>query len=187
VDRVPYGLGPQFGSKTCAPCPTNRKYEQNPVPTIPCLCMLPLGVGIRLKSPGISDFRPYKEALEIDLRSAALDVGFSQLYIERYLWEPGPRLSMHFKLFPRETTLFNVSEVLRLRKLFAGWSFYQMFLVHTSFSTSRLLHIQKVCGIYFCSKVRISSGHNILPEFFLRYNITQRSYCRIIDFSLWVK
>jgi hypothetical protein len=83
--------------------------------------MLPLGVGIRLKSPGISDFRPYKEALEIDLRSAALDVGFSQLYIERYLWEPGPRLSMHFKLFPRETTLFNVSEVLRLRKLFAGW------------------------------------------------------------------
>ena len=81
---------------------------------------MPLGVGFRLKSPAISDFLPYKEAFENDLTSL-LELRVYQLYIERYIREPGPRLNMHLKLFPNNTNLFNMAEVLRLREVLAGW------------------------------------------------------------------
>jgi hypothetical protein len=81
---------------------------------------VPLGVGFRLKSPGISDFRSYKEAFEIDSTSL-LSLSIYQLYIEQYIWEAGPRLNMHLKLFPNNTSLFTMSEVMRLRELLAGW------------------------------------------------------------------
>ncbi|KAL6616302.1 hypothetical protein ACP70R_038572 [Stipagrostis hirtigluma subsp. patula] len=118
VNEAPSGA-PQ-PSINCAPCPTDKNYEYNPSSPIPCFCAVPLGVGFRLKSPGISDFRPYKEAFEMDLTSL-LDLRVYQLYIERYIWETGPRLNMHLKLFPSNTSLFNISEVVRLRELLAGW------------------------------------------------------------------
>ncbi|KAL6606157.1 hypothetical protein ACP70R_041810 [Stipagrostis hirtigluma subsp. patula] len=104
----------------CDPCPTDGNHEYNPSSPIPCSCAVPLGVGFRLKSPGISDFPPYKEAFGIDLTSR-LDLLVYQLYIERYIWEAGPRLNMHLKLFPSKTNLFNASEVVRLRQLLAEW------------------------------------------------------------------
>ncbi|CAO2182523.1 unnamed protein product [Urochloa humidicola] len=104
----------------CTPCPTNKNYEYNPASPIPCLCAVPLGVGFRLKSPGISDFLPYKEAFETDLTSL-LELSVYQLYIERFMWETGPRLNTHLKLFPNNTDLFSMDEVVRLRQVLAGW------------------------------------------------------------------
>ncbi|CAM0883075.1 unnamed protein product [Alopecurus aequalis] len=104
----------------CVACPTDKNYDYNPSSPIPCFCAVPLGVGFRLKSPGISDFRSYKEAFEIDATSL-LGLSVYQLYIEEYIWEAGPRLNMHLKLFPNNTSLFTMSEVARLRELLAGW------------------------------------------------------------------
>jgi hypothetical protein len=81
---------------------------------------VPLGVGFRLKSPGISDFRPYKEDFQKNLAHLLVLADY-QIYMERYIWEVGPRLNMHLKLFPNNTNLFNTSEVVRLRHLLAGW------------------------------------------------------------------
>ncbi|ONM36851.1 Leucine-rich repeat protein kinase family protein [Zea mays] len=117
VTDAPSGEGKQV-STTCFPCPTN--FEYNPSSPIPCFCAAPLGVGFRLKSPGISDFRPYKEAFENDLTSL-LELRVYQLYIERYIWEAGPRLNTHLKLFPNNTNLFDMAEVVRLREVLAGW------------------------------------------------------------------
>ncbi|KAJ6831708.1 putative LRR receptor-like serine/threonine-protein kinase [Iris pallida] len=104
----------------CYPCPTDLSFEYNPLSPIPCLCAVPLGVGIRLKSPAISDFRPYIDDFEINLTSL-LNLYLYQLYFDIFIWENGPRLRMYLKLFPSNSSLFNVSEVLRLRQKFTGW------------------------------------------------------------------
>jgi len=105
---------------SCQPCPTDKNYEYNPSSPIPCFCAVPLGVGLRLKSPGITDFRPYEDAFEINLTSL-LQLFLYQLNIESYIWEVGPRLNMHMKLFPSNSSLFNISEIVRLRHILAGW------------------------------------------------------------------
>lgn len=47
-----------------------------------------------------------------------------QLHIDSFFWEEGPRLRMHFKLFPTYNNhTFNTSEVLRIRGIFASWDF----------------------------------------------------------------
>ncbi|OEL32774.1 putative LRR receptor-like serine/threonine-protein kinase [Dichanthelium oligosanthes] len=104
----------------CQPCPTDKNYEYNPSSPIPCFCAVPLGVGLRLKSPGITDFRPYEDAFEINLTSL-LQLFIYQLNIDHYIWEVGPRLNMHMKLFPSNASLFNISEIVRLRHVLAGW------------------------------------------------------------------
>ncbi|KAM3333338.1 hypothetical protein ACQJBY_028432 [Aegilops geniculata] len=119
VNEAPSGHGPQVNID-CASCPTDKNHEYNPLSPIPCICLVPLGVGFRLKSPGISDFHSYKKAFEMDSTSV-LDLSLYQLYIERYTWEAGPRLNLHLKLFPNNTNLFTMSEVMRLRQLLAGW------------------------------------------------------------------
>jgi hypothetical protein len=114
-------LKPEQNSKlNCGPCPTDRNYEYNPSSPIPCFCAVPLGVGLRLKSPGITDFFPYEDAFDINLTSL-LQLFLYQLNIDQYVWEVGPRLKMHMKLFPSNTSLFNISEVVRLRHVLAGW------------------------------------------------------------------
>uniref|UniRef100_A0A0A9GJ58 non-specific serine/threonine protein kinase n=1 Tax=Arundo donax TaxID=35708 RepID=A0A0A9GJ58_ARUDO len=110
----------QGSNLICAPCPTDKNYKYNPSSPIPCFCAVPLGVGLRLKSPGITDFRPYEDAFEINL-TYLLQLFRYQLSIEQYIWEVGPRLNMHMKLFPSNTSLFNMSEVVRLRHVLAGW------------------------------------------------------------------
>lgn len=104
----------------CGACPTEKNYEYNPSFSDQCFCAVPLGVGLRLKSPGVRDFHPYENAFKIDLTSL-LQLFPYQLYIENYIWEVGPRLNMHLKLFPSNTSLFNMSEVVRLRHVLAGW------------------------------------------------------------------
>ncbi|KAJ4751070.1 Leucine-rich repeat protein kinase family protein [Rhynchospora pubera] len=107
-------------SVNCQPCPTDRNYEYNPSSTLTCFCAVPLGIGMRLKSPGISDFRPYVTAFEKDL-TGLLNLYVYQLYIEHYIWETGPRLNMQLKLFPSNTSLFSVNEIIRVRRMLAGW------------------------------------------------------------------
>uniref|UniRef100_A0A0D9WHS9 non-specific serine/threonine protein kinase n=1 Tax=Leersia perrieri TaxID=77586 RepID=A0A0D9WHS9_9ORYZ len=98
----------------CGACPTDKNYEYNPSLPDQCFCVVPLGVGLRLKSPGLKDFHPYEDAFKIDLFTY-------QLYVENYIWEVGPRLNMHLKLFPSNMSTFNMSEVVRLRHVLAGW------------------------------------------------------------------
>lgn len=105
---------------SCQPCPADKNYEYNPSSPLTCFCAVPLGVGLRLKSPGITDFRPYEDDFEINLTSL-LQLFRYQLSIERYIWEVGPRLNMHMKLFPSNSSLFNISEIVRLRHVLAGW------------------------------------------------------------------
>uniref|UniRef100_A0A0E0C9H6 non-specific serine/threonine protein kinase n=1 Tax=Oryza meridionalis TaxID=40149 RepID=A0A0E0C9H6_9ORYZ len=119
VTEAPSGQGSQVRIN-CSPCPTDKNYEYNPSSPLPCFCAVPLGVGFRLKSPGISDFRPYKEDFQKNLAHLLVLADY-QIYMERYIWEVGPRLNMHLKLFPNNTNLFNTSEVVRLRHLLAGW------------------------------------------------------------------
>uniref|UniRef100_A0A0D9WHS4 non-specific serine/threonine protein kinase n=4 Tax=Leersia perrieri TaxID=77586 RepID=A0A0D9WHS4_9ORYZ len=104
----------------CGACPTDKNYEYNPSLPDQCFCVVPLGVGLRLKSPGLKDFHPYEDAFKIDVTSL-LQLFTYQLYVENYIWEVGPRLNMHLKLFPSNMSTFNMSEVVRLRHVLAGW------------------------------------------------------------------
>ncbi|XP_026658440.2 probable LRR receptor-like serine/threonine-protein kinase At1g06840 isoform X2 [Phoenix dactylifera] len=113
--------GSLTNSKTsCNPCSTDSDFEINPSSPYPCFCAAPLKVGYRLKSPGLSDFRPYVYDFEEYLTSG-LRLSLSQLYIASFLWEEGPRLRMYLKLFPNNTNLFTASEVRRIRSMFTGW------------------------------------------------------------------
>ncbi|KAL5202544.1 hypothetical protein ABZP36_013496 [Zizania latifolia] len=100
-------------------CGGGCPYEYNPSFPGECFCVVPLGVGLRLKSPGITDFRPYESDLKIYITSV-LQLLHYQLYIESYIWEVGPRLNMQLKIFPSDTR-FNKSEVVRLRHALAAW------------------------------------------------------------------
>ncbi|XP_074581709.1 putative LRR receptor-like serine/threonine-protein kinase At1g06840 [Curcuma longa] len=110
---------PTTSKNSCPPCPVDQLYEHNPS-SRSCQCSLPLGVGYRLKSPGISDFRPYRNNFEIHMTSL-LKLFPYQLYIDSHTWESGPRLHMHLKIFPSNSSLFNNSEVFRLADTLASW------------------------------------------------------------------
>ncbi|CAM0954975.1 unnamed protein product [Alopecurus aequalis] len=107
-------------SLNCSPCPTDKTYEHNPSYNSSCFCAVPLGVGLRLKSPSITNFYSYEGTFRGDITSL-LNLSLNQLHIEYYILEVGPRINMHLKLFPNDTSLFNTSEVVRLRHVLAGW------------------------------------------------------------------
>jgi hypothetical protein len=100
------------------PCPPPYEYS------LECVCVVPLLVHYRLKSPGFSDFNTYVEEFESFLTSG-LNIHSNQLFITSFVWEEG-RLRMYLKLFPvsvDNTThhTFNQSEVIRLRDMFREW------------------------------------------------------------------
>lgn len=103
---------------SCGSCPEN--YEYNPSAPIQCFCAIPLHVEYRLKSPGFSHFHPYYVDFE-DYLTNGLVLSLYQLHISSVVWEEGPRLRMQMSLFPNNITIFNTSEVLRLRSMFTGW------------------------------------------------------------------
>ncbi|KOM47134.1 hypothetical protein LR48_Vigan07g083800 [Vigna angularis] len=99
-------------------CPPSYEYNEE------CICVAPLIVHYRLKSPGFSDFRAYVTEFESFL-SDGLSVHTNQLFIERYTWEEG-RLRMNLKLFPEyidnsSSRQFNTNEVVRIRDMFREW------------------------------------------------------------------
>ncbi|THU51636.1 hypothetical protein C4D60_Mb06t33110 [Musa balbisiana] len=103
---------------TICTCPMG--YEYNPLSPLPCFCAYTLSVEYRLKSPGFSYFQPYYYDFENYLTNG-LRLFLSQLNIISFVWEEGPRLKMELKLFPTDSTIFNSSEVLRIRNMFTGW------------------------------------------------------------------
>nr|DAD38573.1 TPA_asm: hypothetical protein HUJ06_012895 [Nelumbo nucifera] len=103
-------------------CPTDDYFEYIPESPERCVCAAPLRVGYRLKSPGFSDFLPYLSNFEVYLTSG-LELKLYQLSIENFIWEEGPRLRMYLKLFPPvgDQSIFNESEIQRIRSMFTGW------------------------------------------------------------------
>ncbi|KAG8633649.1 hypothetical protein MANES_18G125500v8 [Manihot esculenta] len=101
-------------------------YVYSPTSPVNCFCAAPLYVGYRLKSPGFSNFQPYRDAFEKHLASG-LNLELYQLYIENFQWEVGPRLRMQLQLFPiydasnKSSHVFNTSEVLRIMSKLTGW------------------------------------------------------------------
>ncbi|KAI3925175.1 hypothetical protein MKW98_009825 [Papaver atlanticum] len=104
----------------CPPC-LNDKERVTAAPGI-CFCAVPLKVEYRLKSPGFSDFPPYKDAFSVNLLSG-LGLELYQLSVYSFAWEKGPRLNMHLNLFPNLVDKnFNESEIKRIKSLFTGWN-----------------------------------------------------------------
>lgn len=93
-----------------------------------CFCAVPLLIEYRLKSPGFTDFRPYRSTFEEYLTSG-LKLDLDQLDIPSFVWEKGPRLRISLKLFPayvaNNVTIsheFNKSEVQRILHKFTSWN-----------------------------------------------------------------
>ncbi|KAG6519655.1 hypothetical protein ZIOFF_023153 [Zingiber officinale] len=144
--------GPTTYQNTCPPCPVDEHYERNPL-SMSCQCSLPLTVGFRLKSPGISDFPPYMKDFESHLTSL-LHLLSHQLYIESYMWESGPRLNMSLKLFPNSSSLFNSSEVVRLAGTLASWDIH----ISDVYGPYELLSLSRGPRESDSSKSRLSKG-----------------------------
>ncbi|GLU11957.1 hypothetical protein SLE2022_286730 [Rubroshorea leprosula] len=112
-------------NSTTAECkPQSCPYEYSPTSPLDCFCAEPLLIGFRLKSPGFSDFIPYKKMFE-EYLTQSLSLSIYQLYIYSFAWLEGPRLEMYLKLYPiyDNTTnnhLFNPSDVRRIRSMFTG-------------------------------------------------------------------
>lgn len=110
---------------TCSDCPP--PYEFSPEPLRRCFCAAPLLVGYRLKSPGFSDFVPYRSEFE-EYITSGLSLNLYQLRLDSFQWQKGPRLRMYLKFFPvfgsnaNNSFIFNRSEVRRIRGMFTGWN-----------------------------------------------------------------
>uniref|UniRef100_A0A2N9F2C4 non-specific serine/threonine protein kinase n=1 Tax=Fagus sylvatica TaxID=28930 RepID=A0A2N9F2C4_FAGSY len=103
-------------------------YEYSPTSPVACFCALPLFVGYRLKSPGFSDFRPYRDTFQ-EFVTTHLKLFLYQLHIDSFAWEEGPRLRMDLKFFPvyddvNNTHEFNDSEVQRIFSIFTSWDIH---------------------------------------------------------------
>ncbi|KAB1211956.1 hypothetical protein CJ030_MR5G023736 [Morella rubra] len=108
----------------CPGCPP--PYQYSSTSPVRCFCAAPLLVGYRLKSPGFSDFLPYRSMFE-EYLTTGLDLVLNQLNLDSFAWEEGPRLNMFLKLFPvynapsNDSFVFNTSEVKRIMNMFTSW------------------------------------------------------------------
>ncbi|KAB1201024.1 hypothetical protein CJ030_MR0G005174 [Morella rubra] len=108
----------------CPGCPP--PYQYSSTSPVHCFCAAPLLVGYRLKSPGFSDFLPYRSMFE-EYLTTGLDLVLNQLNLDSFAWEEGPRLNMFLKLFPvynapsNDSFVFNTSEVKRIMNMFTSW------------------------------------------------------------------
>ncbi|XVE84304.1 hypothetical protein DITRI_Ditri17bG0002300 [Diplodiscus trichospermus] len=111
---------------SCPPqsCPLSDDYEYVPESPVNCFCAAPLGVGLRLRSPTISDFRPYIYPYKAFITSS-LGLDLYQLLVVSFIWQKGPRLRLYLKFFPQytnNTAKFNESEIQRIRDMIATFS-----------------------------------------------------------------
>ncbi|XP_010543142.2 PREDICTED: probable LRR receptor-like serine/threonine-protein kinase At5g37450 [Tarenaya hassleriana] len=105
-------------------CPKDDNYEYVVGSPFPCFCALPIHVGLRLRSPSFSDFRPYLLPYLIDL-APKLGLHLYQLFISSFTWQVGPRLVINLTIFPEYsdfTNRFNFSELHRLVDFVATFS-----------------------------------------------------------------
>ncbi|MCD9559114.1 hypothetical protein HAX54_016847 [Datura stramonium] len=100
--------------------PCNNYFEHIPTLTNGCFCAAPFGVGLRLRSPSISDFPPHYTDFERWI-SDSVNLNLYQIYIHSIAWENGPRLRMFLKIFPpriNDFDKFNDSEIHRIANIF---------------------------------------------------------------------
>ncbi|XP_059296753.1 probable LRR receptor-like serine/threonine-protein kinase At1g06840 isoform X2 [Lycium ferocissimum] len=109
--------------------PCNNNFEHVPALTDGCFCAEPFGVGLRLRSPSISDFPPhYSDFEQWIIKSVELD--HHQIHIDSVAWQRGPRLRLFLKFFPPRTNdsrtndfdRFNDSEIVRIANKFATFN-----------------------------------------------------------------
>ncbi|MCE3052179.1 hypothetical protein HAX54_051755 [Datura stramonium] len=94
-----------------------------------CFCAAPFGVGLRLRSPSISDFPPHYSDFEQWITNG-VNMSLYQLYIHSVAWQSGPRLRVFLKIFPprindsrtNDFGKFNDSEVERIANKFATFN-----------------------------------------------------------------
>lgn len=106
--------------------PCNKDFEHVPALTDDCICAAPFGVGLRLRSPSISDFPPHRSEFEQWI-TKSVNLDYYQLFIHSVAWEIGPRLGMFLKFYPLRTNdsgindfgKFNNSEIVRIANKFA--------------------------------------------------------------------
>ncbi|XP_073150708.1 probable LRR receptor-like serine/threonine-protein kinase At5g37450 [Henckelia pumila] len=117
---------------TCKPedCPNYYEYA----PTLPnkCFCAAPFGVELRLRSPSISIFPPYRDQFDYFIASNVYpkpnqSLHLYQLYVDSVQWEPGPRLKMSLLFFPEDTNdsniyAFSSNEILTIADTFATFT-----------------------------------------------------------------
>ncbi|XP_026460726.1 probable LRR receptor-like serine/threonine-protein kinase At1g06840 isoform X2 [Papaver somniferum] len=116
---TPEGPEPSIPSICTLTCPIDKQ-RVTASPGI-CFCAVPLKVEYRLKSPGFSDYPPYRDDFNVYL-SSVLSLELYQLSVFSIAWEKGPRLKMHLNLFPnRADIIFNESEIKRIKGLFTSW------------------------------------------------------------------
>ncbi|KAK6943342.1 Protein kinase domain [Dillenia turbinata] len=113
---------------TCSPlsCASSDSFEfvPNSPSSCQCFCAAPLGVVLRLRSPSITDFRPYENPFEVYVTTNLLLYTY-QLYIDSFEWQESHRLWMNLKFFPQcSTTMhqFNDSEIHRLMNAIATFT-----------------------------------------------------------------
>ncbi|CAI9107179.1 OLC1v1006477C1 [Oldenlandia corymbosa var. corymbosa] len=109
----------------CPPQACPIPYEYYASSPVPCVCAAPLLVGYRLKSPGFSDFQPYRDQFQ-EYLTTGLNINLSQLDVGSPQWQEA-RLRMYLRIYPAyigptNSSLFNKSEVLRIRTMFTGWN-----------------------------------------------------------------
>ncbi|KAL0714332.1 hypothetical protein Bca4012_021311 [Brassica carinata] len=88
-----------------------------------CFCAAPLLIDYRLKSRSFFFFTPYIEHQFMEYITTSLQLETHQLAIDRVVDENKLRLRMNIKLIPNGKTIFNVSEVIRIRGRFTSWTF----------------------------------------------------------------
>lgn len=108
-------------TQSCPPA-----YENFQTSASSCFCAAPLIFEYRLKSPGFSNFIPYRVSFQEYLTSG-LKLYLYQLDLSSATWEKGPRLKMQLKLFPdyvngNSSHTFDDSEVRRIVSMFTGWN-----------------------------------------------------------------
>lgn len=106
----------------CPPqsCPAIDFYEYVPDSPIPCFCAAPIGVWYRLRSPSMSNFRPFVTSFKTYLTSN-LEMDLYQLVVENPVWISGPKLIVYLKFFPqyKNTGVFNANETKYLIEKFS--------------------------------------------------------------------
>ncbi|KAL7248755.1 hypothetical protein ACSBR2_003484 [Camellia fascicularis] len=112
-------------NNSCQPqsCPLSDHFEYVPASPLNCFCAAPFGVGLRLRSPSISDFPPYRLQFEVYMTSN-LGLELYQLSIDSILWQNGPRLRMYLKIFPQvnDSNEFNESQIQRIANQIATFA-----------------------------------------------------------------
>lgn len=125
-DKTPERLTNSKVSCYVQSCPTDDFFEYVASSPVPCFCAAPLRIGYRLKSPSFSYFTPHVNQFEKYV-TRSLNMSSYQLSIDSFFWEEGPRLRMYLKLFPPvnnvNSTMYNATEVQRIRDIFASWQF----------------------------------------------------------------